>query len=205
MKTLYSTSGPKTFKHCMTTALSIMSSMSNFLTTLFGKKDFLEGHMLDSLYEENLFLNRIISLEEVKSVVMVAKSGKSVGIDKIPYEVLKFPIVISLLHSLLNLCLDTGIVPTAWEKALISPIPKGTSKDKRMPLNYRGISLISVVSKLYSNVLNNRLMKYLENENIFADEQDGFRPHRLCEEHIFSATTFVRNRILQKKIHLLRS
>ena len=169
-----------------------------FYENIVREKDFLEGHTLDPLYEENLFLNRIISLEEVESVVMAAKSGKSVGIDKIPYEVLKFPVVISLLHSLFNLCLDTGIVPTAWKKAIISPIPKDTSKDKRIPLNYRGISLISVVSKLYSNVLNIRLMKYLENENIFAEEQNGFRPHRSCEEHIFSATTLIRNRILQK-------
>ena len=59
----------------------------------------------------------------------------------------------------------------------MSPIPKYTSKDKRIPSNYRGISLIYVVSKLYSNVLNKRLMKYLENENSFAEEQNGFRPH----------------------------
>ena len=98
-----------------------------FYENIIREKDFLEGHMLDPLYEENLFLNRIISLEEVESVVKAAKSGKSVGIDKIPYEVLKFPVVISLLHSLFNLCLDTGIVPTAWKKAIISPIPKDTT------------------------------------------------------------------------------
>ena len=55
-----------------------------FYENIIREKDFLEGHMLDPLYEENLFLKKILSLEEVESVVMAAKSGKSVGIDKIP-------------------------------------------------------------------------------------------------------------------------
>ena len=60
------------------------------------------------------------------------------------------------------------------KKAMIAPIPKDSTKDKRIPLNYRGISLLSVVSKLYLAVINNRFFNYLEDENLLAEEQNGF-------------------------------
>ena len=43
------------------------------------------------------------------------------------------------------------------------------------------ISLLSLVNKLYSSVLNKRLLNYLESEDMLVDEQIGFRPDRSCE------------------------
>ena len=162
---------------------------------------FLEDGMLDPLFEQNPILNVPISYCEVKKVVNCAKNGKSSGFDKIPYEVLKFPIIIDVLHALFNLCFDTGILPSVWKKAMIAPIPKDSTKDKRIPLNYRGISLLSVVSKLYSAVINNRFLNYLEDENLLAEEQNGFRRKGSCEDHVYSACTLIRNRLSQKKDH----
>ena len=155
--------------------------------------------MLDPLYEENVSLNYTISRSEVEHVVYGAKTGKAVGPDKIPYEVLKYPIIIDILHKLFNYCFDTGIIPSIWRKAIITPIPKDLTKDKRIPLNYRGISLLSVVSKLYSSILNKRLLTYLDTENMLADEQNGFRPDRSCQDHVYTACTVIRNRLLSKK------
>ena len=73
------------------------------------------------------------------------------------------------------------------------------TKDKRLPLNYRGISLLSVVSKLYSFVLNKRLLNYLESEDMLVDEQKGFRPDKSCEDHVYTACTVIRNRMLNKQ------
>lgn len=111
---------------------------------------------------------------------------------------LKFLIIIDVLYSLFNLCFDTGIIPSVWRKATITPIPKDVTKDKRIPLNYRGISLLSVVSKLYSSVLNDRLKKHLEDQELLVDEQNGFRPKRSCEDHLFTSCTIIRNRLLNK-------
>ena len=86
-----------------------------------------------------------------------------------------------------NLCFDTGILPSIWRKAMIIPIPKAATKDKRIPLNYRGISILSVVSKLYSAVLDNRLLNYLEDEHLLAEEQNGFRRNPSYEDHVYSA------------------
>lgn len=46
-----------------------------------------------------------------------------------------------------------GIIPSAWNKSIIKPVPKTSKSDPRVPLNYRGISLLSTVYKLYSNIL----------------------------------------------------
>ena len=82
---------------------------------------------------------------------------------------------------------------------MIAPIPKDSTKDKRIPLNYRGISLLSVVRKLYSAVLNNRLLGYLEDERLLTEEQNGFRRKRSCEDHVYSACTLIRNTLISKK------
>ena len=120
--------------------------------------------MLDPLFEGNTNLNASITRSEVEKVVSCAKNGKTTGFDKIPYGVLKFPFIIDVLQAMFNLYFDTGILPSIWRKATNTPIPKDATKDKRIPLNYRGISLLSVVSKLYSAVLNKRLLIYKEDE-----------------------------------------
>ena len=92
---------------------------------------------------------------EVEKVVSSSKAGKSTGFDKIPAEpaeVLRFPIIVDVLHFLFNLELS----PSLWRKAMTTP--KNATQDKRVPLIYRGTSLLSIVGKLYSSVLNNKLL-----------------------------------------------
>ena len=101
---------------------------------------------------------------------------------------------ILLLH-LYQACFTHSNVPTVWKQAFIKPIPKGSDKDPHVPLNYRGISLISCVSKLYSSILNNRIVKFYSDQNVFADEQNGFRQNRSCEDHIFVLNSVIENRM----------
>jgi hypothetical protein len=91
------------------------------------------------------------------------------------------------------------IIPSIWKQAIIKPIPKSSTIDPRLPLNYRGIALLSTVYKLYTSVLNNRLVSYLEGNGIYAEEQNGFRQKLSCSEHIFSLSTILRNRKSQNK------
>merc|ERR1712105_61366 len=50
------------------------------------------------------------------------------------------------------------------------------------------------VAKVYSSILNKRLQKYLESNNLLAEEQNGFRVGRSCIDHIFVLCTILRNR-----------
>ena len=87
------------------------------------------------------------------------------------------------------------MTPTIWLKTIIVPIPKSATKDPHVPLNYRGISLLSCVLKAYSGILNKRVTDYCELMEIFSDEQNGFRKDRSCVDHIFTVTSVVRNRM----------
>ena len=67
--------------------------------------------------------------------------------------------------------------------------------DPNLPLSYRGISLLSCIGKVYSSLLINKLSKFLDMTGIMSDEQNGFRCKRSCEDHIYSLSSIVRNRM----------
>jgi hypothetical protein len=158
-----------------------------------------EQHQIEELmrnnYVGNEYLNANITYDEVNMIVKRLKNCKAVGIDKIPNEVLKNDSIIIILCQLLNLCFKTSLVPSCWLSAIINPIPKSALNDEFVPLNYRGISLLSTISKVYSAVLNHRLVTYIESLNLIGDEQTGFRKSQSCADNIFALSSIVKNRL----------
>ena len=96
---------------------------------------------------------RAISLEEVGEAVNEMKSSKAPGLDGFRVECLKKGgmAVLEWLVSLLNLSFDIWVVPMDWRGACIVPLYKGKD-DKCECSNSRGISLLSVVGKLFGRV-----------------------------------------------------
>ena len=97
---------------------------------------------------------RAISLEEVVEAVNEMRSGKPPGLNGFPVECLKKGgmAVLEWLVRLLNLSFDMEVVPMDWRYACIVPLYKGKS-DRCECSNSRGISLLSVVGKLFGRVL----------------------------------------------------
>ena len=139
-------------------------------------------------------LNADISFDEVSKAINKTKLGKAY-LD-IPNEILKNINAKLLLHKLFNLCFKTGLNPTDWNFSDIKPIPK-KDKDQRDPLQNRCISIMCCVAKVYSSILNSRIHKYLEDNSILVDEQNGFRASRSCIDHIFVLCSILRNRKAQ--------
>ncbi len=166
-----------------------------FLSQCIKDKEFREQSMLEPLYVCNIMVNSDISYEEVKHCIGKAKNKKACGIDHIPNEILKSENVINVLMQFYQLCFETSLVPSLWRKAIIYPIPKDLSNDPRVPMNYRGISLLCTMQKVYTSLLNIRLLKFFEGNGMFAEEQNGFRPGRSCQEHIFTLTSVIRHRL----------
>src|SRR3954452_11569279 len=84
-------------------------------------------------------------------------------------------------------------VPRDWRQGVIVPLYK--DGDNRDPLNYRGITLLSIVGKVYNRVLGDRLMRFAEREGGgIVEEQGGFRPERGTEDQLFVITEILRNR-----------
>ena len=87
--------------------------------------------------------------------------------------------------------LKEGRVPKEWKRASIVPIYKGGKRTE--PLNYRPVSLTSVVGKLCEIVIKERWVKYLEEREVITDCQFGFRKGRSCVTNLLSFYTRVRD------------
>ena len=72
--------------------------------------------------------------------------------------------LLSYLHILFNKIFDIGYFPEAWGHGFIVPLHKKDSTENVE--NYRGITLLITVSKLFSNILNIRLDEWTETELI---------------------------------------
>ena len=88
-------------------------------------------------------------------------------------EFLKYGInsLISYLHTLFNKIFDTGIFPDSWGDGFIIPLhKKGNIGNVE---NYRGITLLSVVGKLFTSILNTRLNEWDERYQVYVEAQSG--------------------------------
>ena len=72
----------------------------------------------------NELLNRNISYDEIEKVINGASLKKACGFDGIYNEVLKSNECKHVLYRFFNLCFEYGKVPSIWQKAIISPVPK---------------------------------------------------------------------------------
>ena len=129
-----------------------------FLITVSRLVDNQEQNMLDPLVVNTKFYNENINDVEMRYVISKAKTGKSVGPDLLPNEVLKSKSLYSLLLDFFQLCFDSSKIPNIWTRAIIVPIPKSTIQKVHTPLNYRGLSLLCTTAKLYTSFLNKRLL-----------------------------------------------
>ena len=101
--------------------------------------------------------------------------GKSSGLDDLINEMFidSKEILSPYLARIFNHLFDNSLYPAEWLKGKIVPIPK--KGDLSNASNYRGITIISVFSKIFSTILNNRLVQWSESTGRLDDCQFGFR------------------------------
>ena len=79
---------------------------------------------------DNNILNTEISRHEVKLAVQEARNNKAVSIDELPNEVFKNDYTIDMLWCLFNCCLNKSVIPSIWQKSILTPVYKGKNKDR---------------------------------------------------------------------------
>ena len=134
----------------------------------------------------NTFYLFPITPSEVETQISNLKPGKSADPYSLPVNILKIiRNVISVpLASLLNTSISSGVVPEKFKVANVVPVYKKDSQTNVS--NYRPISLLSVFNKILEKLISNRLLKFLEKENIFFKGQFGFRPKHSTDYAILS-------------------
>ena len=113
------------------------------------------------------------------------RNNKFAESDGIVGELIKYGgnAMYEMLLTLVNLVWNNAYISTYWREGLIiSLFKKGDRED---PGNYRSITLLSVISKLCSRVINNCLLKHVELSNKLHERQRDFRIGRSCIDNIF--------------------
>ena len=125
------------------------------------------------------------------------KNGKAAGKDEVTGKVKKGERgrVVDWIWRLYNMFFERGVVPEDWRSAVIVPLYKGIGKRKECG-NYRGVSLLSMVGKIYTEILIDRVR--IMTESLIDDEQGSFRAGRGCVDQIFTLNQ-IDEKALEKK------
>ena len=145
----------------------------------------------------------ILNKEIIKAAKKL-KNGKAVGSDIISNEMIKCLVhtkFVEIIRDLFNAIYKGSHFPNLWKLGYITPIFK--NEDSFDPSNYRGISVCSCLGKLFTLVINERLLKFLEEKNILSYNQIGFRRKYRTADHIFVLNTILNSYFSKGKKYML--
>lgn len=136
--------------------------------------------------------------EEIEKVILNLNSASAVGCDGISTVLVKSArhILIPIMCHIFNLVFTTGVFPSVFKTGLVHPIYKGGTRDRVD--NYRPISVLTTLSKILEKIINNRLLSYLQAQNIIAENQYGFRSGRSTEDAVLELTNTIAKNLNNK-------
>ena len=142
-----------------------------------------------------VFLYDPISENEVYSQILQLNPLKAAGPENVPIKLLKIlaPIISTYLRDAFNKCHETGIFPNSLKNAKIVPIYKAKQKDRAS--NYRPISLLSPISKIFEKLLYSRLELFFSKNKVITKQQFGFR----CGYSTEMAVTDLYNQLIKNR------
>ena len=147
-------------------------------------KAYLSGDIVNSF-----FLSPVTSADV--SRIILSLKNKSGNISTLPVKILKasHDIVSPVLTVIINRSISTGYFPKSMKVARVVPLPKpGNSRDMN---NYRPISVLPLLSKVFEKVLFLQLYNYFESNGMFFDNQFGFRRNRSTTIAVLNFTRYL--------------
>ena len=151
-------------------------------------------------YVVDPILDSPIEYWELVSVVRKLNDKKAPGEDGVCYEFYKNApncFLKDILAVFNNIFLRESI-PDSFRISILTPLFK--KGDPSLPSNYRGLSLMNTICKIFNSIILNRINFWLEKFNIMNEFQAGFRKHYSTIDNIFSLTNIVEiNKSLGKK------
>ena len=178
--------------------VNIGPNLSNKISPPDGKsfKDFLTSSISSS------FTFSLVTEEEVLKIIKKLKPKSSYGHDGVSTILLKFIAsnISILLTKIINQSLCTGIFPDKLKIAKVKPIYK--KDDPHLPDNYRPISLLPAISKVFEKVAYIQLYNYLKENELLYQSQYGFRQLHSTELATLELTDKIYMSLDDKKIPL---
>jgi len=145
------------------------------------------------------FLDSPFELYEILIVLSKCKYGKAPGLDRVCYEHYKnapLSFIVEVLR-LLNFIFLSEEIPTSFRRAIIVPLfKKGDANDAS---NYRGLSLLDTICKIFTGLILNRILTWIEMNNVLNEYQAGFRKNYSTNNNVFSLCSIVQLNFKKKK------
>lgn len=169
---------------------------ADFLHEIFPRSD-LSIPITDLLIVPELDCD--ITLHELLASLKTCKSDKAPGLDGINYDFIKNLPENWLLYLVyfFNLILRSETVPAKWCELLIFPLHK--KGNESLPGNYRLISLVNCIAKIFMQILLRRIEIFCARNELIPEFQSGFRRGRSCADNIFTLDALIQINTLKPK------
>ena len=148
------------------------------------------------------FLNSPITIDEIQKAIRKLKYKKAAGIDGISAEFYKHGCkeLLLALVLLFNTIIANGDYPSSWTTGIIHPVHK--KADHNVPDNYRKVTVMPCIGKLFESVLNNTLSFKNDVCNDNDPFQAGFRSNPRTTDNIFILCAIIdKQRCLSKPLY----
>ena len=133
------------------------------------------------------------TIEEIIKLIGEIETKKATGPDGISSYIIKISrkVLAQTISKLFNKCLREGMFPDLLKIAEIIPLHKGG--EKTIATNYRPISLLPILGKMFEKVIVNRFTNFFDKNKVISPNQFGFRRHHSTE----LAVTEIHNKLLR--------
>ena len=155
---------------------------------IYGKQ------FVKSFYKTNSILSlKLVTTDKVLKLLTELNSQKATGLDGLPAKFLKdgASTIAKPLSHIINMSITSGQIPKELKCAKIVPIYK--KKLKTDPGNYRPVSILSIISKIFEKVVCEQLSDYLECNNLMYDLQSGFRQNFSTDSCLIHLSDYILN------------
>lgn len=138
--------------------------------------------------------------EEILTIIKSLGNKKAPGPDKITAQCLKSLPQTHIHHitNITNAILKLQYYPAQWKLAHIFVIPK-PQKSKKLPQNYRPISLLSTLAKVTERIITRRITTFTETNNILPDAQFGYRSKHSTSLQTAKVSQIITNALNKRK------
>ena len=125
-------------------------------------------------------------MNEIKEIIIGLNAKKAQGPDQISANMVKLcgHHLYLPLKIIFDNILETGIFPDQWNEANVTPVHK--KNDKQLISNYRPISLLPILAKVFERIIFKNLYNYLIHNDLITKNQSGFRPGDSCTNQLLS-------------------
>ena len=184
----------------------ISNSFNKFFTTVGEnlankiKHSNYKNNTLRSTYFKKTFFLNPITKSEVKNHILNLNPSKQTKstCPAIKFYRLSVDIISPLISVIINKCISEGVFPKSLKSAEVIPIFKKGNKSEIS--NYRPISLLPPLSKIFERHLHNNLTQYIKKKQLLHKHQYGFRNNSSTEMALSQLCEHITSNMEQKRI-----